>query len=184
MAKISTCMLLALVAITYAKAQDSIYTIHPSVGSTIDSQETKKYLLFPEITDTTFSYCDFSFINNTYFVNYHFKSDSIYRHQIDSEKINEYKTQITKLDNYFNSLQKKDSTQYVPTNENQTNITASSKEIINSQSIMKIKEETIASNRLKDDDERKKQSEMLGEPTMAVVDLGHCTIKKKKHKRK
>ena len=52
--KMTCCVFLILLVSQLSFSQDRIFVLHPFVGDTIDNYEKNRFLLFPEISDSTF----------------------------------------------------------------------------------------------------------------------------------
>jgi len=102
-------------------SQDSIFVLHPFVGDTIDKFEKTKFLLFPEINDSSFCYGQIHYSDKKYLLYSYSENNTTPKiDEIDSLTIKEYNRNIQKLLDYYTALIKTD-TIHKPFNANMQN---------------------------------------------------------------
>ena len=102
-------------------SQDSIFVLHPFVGDTIDKFEKTKFLLFHEISDSSFCYGQIHYSDKKYLLYAYSEYNATPKiDEIDSLTIKEYNVNIQKLLDYYTALIKTD-TIHKPFNANMQN---------------------------------------------------------------
>ena len=160
------------------KSQDSLFVLHPIVGEIIDQNEKIDYLLFPEINDSLFSYCQIKQIEDDFLVVSYLISDSIITIQLNISEINQYQKNIDKLYEYYSSQFEEDSLENLKVLILKE---GNSFQIIDiSIDSDKISNEVRAERRMREDAERSRLQKQGGEPDGAIIDLDYIRKKKKK----
>ncbi len=90
--------------------QDKVISLHPVIGDTIDKNEKRNYLLFPEIDNASFETGQIILKNNVTYLCYQTGGNQQMK-AIDSVKISEYQKNISKISAYFQSKTKSDTAQ-------------------------------------------------------------------------
>ncbi len=104
---ILTLLLFAFYQITFS--QNRIIALHPIIGDTIDKNEKRAYLLFPEIDNSTFDFGQIIAKDNATYLHYRSGAGEQMK-EIDSLKIKEYQCNISKLSAFYLSKFKTDTT--------------------------------------------------------------------------
>lgn len=160
------------------KSQDNLFVLHPIIGEIIDRNEKIDYLLFPEINDSIFSYCQIKQVEDKFFVNSYLSSDSIIIVQLNVSEINQYQKNIDKLYDYYSSQPEADSL-----NDLKVLILkeGNSFQIID---ILidydKISNEARAEERMREDAERLRLQKQGGESSGVIIDFDYIRRNKKK----
>jgi hypothetical protein len=168
-------ILIFLLCSTSSFAQDSLIVLHPSVGEKITLESKKKYLLFPEIRDSVFRFCEIRKKQGKYFMTTTFKNDSVSTTEVSGEELYKNQQNIVTLDEYYNSKNDSDKNSKANMNYNPSvnkNLAAPS---LSEQQKMEI----IRDKRLKADQERMKNYQQ-GRETDPVNFEIYSSGKKKK----
>jgi hypothetical protein len=160
------------------RSQDSLFVLHPLVGDVIDRNEKIDYLLFPEINDSLFSYCQIKQVEERFFVISHLVSDSVITIQLNISEINQYNKNIDKLHEYYSSQ---------PDEDTLINLKALILKEGNSFQIIditidsdKLSNETRAEDRLRDDADRLRLQKQGSDAGGIYIDFDYIKKKKKK----
>jgi len=160
------------------KSQDSLFVLHPIVGEIIDRNEKIDYLLFPEINDSIFNYCQIKQVKDKFLANSYLVSDSIITVQLSISEINQYQKNIDKLYDYYSSQPEEDSLSDLKVlilkegNSFQIiDIAIDNNDISN---------EARAEERLRDDAERLRLQKQGGEASGVIIDFDYIRKNKKK----
>ena len=159
-------------------SQDTIFILHPSVGTIIDKYEKMNYLLFPEIKDTSFQYCYIKPLKGKYGLFSYFRNDSLSITKIDSLDLSQYQTYISKLDEYYSNKSKPDTLQSI--DKKNIEFYNFKHDNLNPDMLKDIKNESIRNARLKEDEDRMKRIQRGTE--ISPVDLYLFDIFPKKKK--
>lgn len=90
-------------------AQNRIYELHPIIGDTIDHNEIKKYYLFSDYINDSVDYL-ILYKNNDFFTLVGISdSTRVLNVQLNKDEVLLQKEQVEKLNNYYGSVLKKDS---------------------------------------------------------------------------
>lgn len=160
------------------KSQDSLFVLHPIVGEIIDRNEKIDYLLFPEINDSLFNYCQIKQVEEKFIVNSYFVSDSTVTILLNISDINQYQKNIDKLYDYYSRQPEVDSL---------SNLKVLIQKEGNSFQIINIvidnnnlSNEARAEERLRDDAERLRLQKQGGEASGVIIDFDYIRKNKKK----
>lgn len=171
-------MILILSFVFRGNSQDGLIVLHPIVGDTIDKDEKVNYLLFPEITDSLFIYCQINKVADKYYATSFLVRDSLLTIQLNGTEINLYKENIEKLNAYYSSQPESDSINnlraFILRDGNSFKIVDI---IIDNE---KISNEARSEERLKEDAERLKLQKQGADPGGLYIDFSY--IRKKKNK--
>lgn len=112
-----------------AAAQEQIYVLHPVLGDTIDRNEVEKYYLFKDYTLDSVDY--FILYKNKEFFTLIGMSDNatVVNRKLSNEEVLLKKEQVEKLNNYYISEQKKDSSKLDFSKDQQLNSNSSKVDI-------------------------------------------------------
>lgn len=160
------------------KSQESLFVLHPLVGEVIDRNEKIDYLLFPEINDSLFNYCQIKHVEDSYFVISHLVSDSVITIQLNNSEINQYNKNIDKLFDYYSSQ---------PDEDTLINLKALILKEGNSFQIVditidydKLSNEARTEDRLRDDADRLRLQKQGSDAGGLYIDFDYIRKKKKK----
>ena len=99
-------------------SQDRIFVLHPFIGDTIDNYEKNRFLLFPEMSDSSFFFGQIHHLSDNNYLLYAYSDyKAIPRiSKIDSLTIKEYYLNIQKFIDYYKVLLKSPDSVHKPLN--------------------------------------------------------------------
>jgi hypothetical protein len=157
-------------------AQESTFILHPSVGDTISRFSKSKYLLFPEIKDSLFEYCNIKVQGQKFFVITHFINGTVTENEIQQSELNQYWYNIEKLNEYYVNKENQDTT--VLKNNSHTGNPPVNKSLAAPGLTDQQKSEILRDARLKSDQEKMKNYQNGTESAPGGIEIS--TGKKKK----
>jgi hypothetical protein len=142
----------------YSNAQERKYILHPAVGDTIDKEEKKKFLLFPNIENKNFNYAYFTIAKGKHLATISLAGNDSLKMELSDSAIDQYYVNIEKLLIYYRSQESRDSLHSNDANTSQPGHDPEemrlSKPIITPEIRDQINKDARVYRRLKDDEER------------------------------